>query len=302
MRRTIPLLASLLWAMSCGAPDAPSPEVDEAAALPRALPPEGVVAAIDGVDIAYEARGAGETTLVFIHCWACDRTFWREQIESFAPRYEMVALDLPGHGESGANRDAWSIGGLAQDVRALVEGLDLERVVLIGHSMGGPVALMAVPLIRDRVVGVVLIDTVHDAEAVWTHEDAAQIIAAFEEDFEGATREFVPMMFPPDADAELVSWVAERANATDREAATALLGDFSNLDPARMLEEAQVPVRAVNAAALGTMIPETAIETNRRYADYDAAILEGVGHYLMLENPEEFNALLAAAIAEIEAP
>jgi pimeloyl-ACP methyl ester carboxylesterase len=49
------------------------------------------------------------------------------------------------------------------------------------------------------------------------------------------------------------------------------------------------------------MIPETAVETNRRYADFDAELIEGVGHYLLLEKPEAFNPALRRALAEIAA-
>lgn len=48
------------------------------------------------------------------------------------------------------------------------------------------------------------------------------------------------------------------------------------------------------------MIPETAIEVNRKYADYDAVVLDGVGHYLMLERPQAFNELLATVLVEID--
>lgn len=301
MRRSIPLLISLVLAVCCATPEATDLEaVDASEASRPTLPPVGVVEAGDGIEIAYEASGSGETTLVLVHCWACDRSFWRQQIAPFGQSRRVVAIDLPGHGESGTDRDSWSISGLAADVGSVLEALDLDRVVLVGHSMGGPVALITAAQQQERVLGVALVDTVHNAEQDWSAEDAEPVIAAFEEDFEASTLQMVPMMFPEGADPELVSWVAERANAADREAARALLADFPNLKLAQILSDAGVPVRAVNAAPLGMMIPETAVETNRQYADFDAAILEGVGHYLMLEKPAEFNALLEAAITDIE--
>ena len=132
-----------------------------------APPPEviaGVIEAADGVPIVYDAKGAGETALVFLHCWSCDREFWREQVDVFAEDYRVVAMDLPGHGASGAGREDWSIAGLAEDVRTVVDELGLERVVLVGHSMGGPIALLAAPLLEGRAVGVACVDTLHNAE------------------------------------------------------------------------------------------------------------------------------------------
>ena len=244
MHRTLPLLAGVLWLAACATSDNVTPEAGGTAAPVRQLVPEGIVAAADGLDIAYSARGAGDTTLVFVHCWACDRSFWHQQIDVFAKTYQVVALDLPGHGESGAKRDDWSIAGLADDVRMLVEGLDLGRVILVGHSMGGPVSLLAAALVPDRVIGVVLVDTVHNAELAWSEEDAAPIVAAFREDFEGTNRQFVPMMFPPEPDPDLVAWVTKHANATHQTAAIALMTDFPNLDLTAILSAVDVPVRA----------------------------------------------------------
>ena len=58
----------------------------------------------DGVDIHYEVHGEGEPTLVFIHGWSCDRSYWQAQVEYFAKQYQVITIDLAGHGESGTNR------------------------------------------------------------------------------------------------------------------------------------------------------------------------------------------------------
>jgi len=261
----------------------------------------GTAATRDGVEIAYDVRGAGSTALVFVHCWACDREFWREQLDVFADDYRVVSLDLPGHGASGAEREAWSIAGLGADVQAVVEALDLKRVILVGHSMGGPVSLAAAALLPERVIGVVCVDTVHDAENRMPPGMAEQLAAQFEQDFEGSMRQMVPAMFSPAADPAVRDWVAEQALGTDRAAAVALLRAFEDVDIPALLSGAGVPIRGVNAHPLPPVIPETKIETNRKYADYDATLIQGVGHYLQLEKPGEVNAALRAALAEIEA-
>ena len=52
----------------------------------------------DGVDIHYEVHGEGEPALVFIHGWSCDRSYWRAQVEYFAKQYQVITIDLAGHG------------------------------------------------------------------------------------------------------------------------------------------------------------------------------------------------------------
>lgn len=264
-------------------------------------PPEGeqTVAAADGTPIVYEVRGAGDPALVFIHCWACDRSFWRGQFAAFAADHTVVALDLPGHGASGRDRREWTLAGYANDVVRVVDALDLERVIVVGHSMGGPVSLLAAARLGERAAGVVCVDALHDAEFEWSEEAGRQWIARFEEDYEGLMRTAVSGMVP--GDKELRDWIIAQALRADREAMLALLHEFEDFDLAEALSAVDVPVRCVNAAPYGEFALPTAIETNRRYADFDAVIMDGVGHYLHLERPEEFNRRMRELLAELQA-
>jgi pimeloyl-ACP methyl ester carboxylesterase len=261
---------------------------------------QGTVNASDGVSIAYDIRGSGDTALVFVHCWACDRSFWREQLDVFAVEYQVVAVDLGGHGESGTGRTVWSVLELGGDVQAVVEALDLEHVILVGHSLGGPVALEAARRMPGRVLSVVSVETLHNAEAQAHPEQNEQAVRALEESYPETVAGFVRMAFPESADSAVVEWVIEKAVATHRPAAVGLVRDVVSLDFAALLSAAGVPVRGINAAAMPPAIPRTEIEINRRYADFDATIMEGVGHFLMLERPEEFNARLREVLAEFD--
>jgi sigma-B regulation protein RsbQ len=256
---------------------------------------QGTAKAADGVSIAYDVRGTGETALVFIHCWSCDRTFWKGQVDAFAADYRVVALDLGGHGASGRDRQTWTIPGLAGDVQAVVEALDLKRAILVGHSMGGPVALEAARRMPQRVVGVVLVDTIHNAETAPPPELFDQIGARLQSDFKGTMAEFIHSMFPQGADPAIADWVIGKATATDPKISRELFLDFKNFDAKRALSAVHVPIRAVNASP--PIVPATAIEINRKYADFDAVQVEGVGHFLMLEKPQVFNARLRDLLA-----
>jgi pimeloyl-ACP methyl ester carboxylesterase len=101
------------------------------------------VATIDGERIAYEVRGKGNLAIVLVHGWSCDRSYFQHQLESFSDRYTVVTLDLAGHGESTLGRENYTIALFGADVAAVVRKLDLKRVVLVGHSMGGDVVVAA---------------------------------------------------------------------------------------------------------------------------------------------------------------
>ncbi|MEO0996251.1 MAG: alpha/beta hydrolase [Pseudomonadota bacterium] len=259
------------------------------------------IQAPDGTRIVYDVRGSGDTVLVFVHCWSCDREVWREQLDAFDDEYRVVSLDLAGHGESAATRDEWTVLGLAQDVKAVADALGLERMVLIGHSMGGPVSLEAARLMPGRVLGVVAADTLHDADFVFPEEMAEQMTTAFEADFTGTMTNMFSGMAAGEMDPDLRTWIVEKAVGANPDVAIALLLDFANIDFPALFSGAGVPIRAINAAPAPPMIPVTNVEGNRQYADFDAVIVEGSGHFIQLEKPAAFNARLREYIEALAA-
>jgi pimeloyl-ACP methyl ester carboxylesterase len=257
----------------------------------------GTVKAADGVPIVYDVRGGGTTTLLFVHCWSCDRTFWREQVDAFADRYRVVTLDLGGHGESGRGRSRWTIAGLAGDVKAVADKLKLERMILVGHSMGGPVSLEAARLLKGRVVGVVAVDTLHNAEQRIAAERVQGMVDKLKASFCPTIGGFMGSMFGEPVDPDLVAWVKEKSCKADPAVATALMLDFANVNAAQMFEAAGVPIRAINASPPHGA--PTAAEVNRKHADYDVVLLDGAGHFLQLERSAEFNHQLGMIVEKL---
>lgn len=292
---------------ACGPAPQDAPETGETPAASgtgsaaQLTPGEHQWTAADGNVIPYTVTGAGDATVVLVHCWMCDRTFWSEQVPALSERYRTLALDLPGHGEATANRENWAVSDFGEDVAGLIEDLDLANVVLVGHSMGGPVSLRAAALAGDRVRGIVAVDTLHNAQFEFSGEEVDAFIGAMEADFPGTCSSFVRQMFPEEGVDETMARVRESSCAADRAAAgTALIKDFGHIDMTQWMREAGVPIRAINAAAPNP----TRVEVNRKYADFDAVLVEDVGHYLHMTRPAQFNPLLLAAIDGIlaEAP
>jgi pimeloyl-ACP methyl ester carboxylesterase len=292
MRALTGIAAALaLMSLACG-PAAESPE--------SAVVVDTVVTT-DGVPIVYDVRGTGEPTLVFVHCWACDRTFWKGQLDTLATAHRVVAMDLPGHGESGKTRTSWTLAGLAADVQTVADALELDRMVLIGHSMGAPLSLLAAARMPGRVEGVVCVDALQNADFVFPRELSEQMMAAFHADFPGQMGRMVDMMFPPAADTAIKRWVLDKGVAADTAAVLSIIADYPSYDEKTALAAAGVPVRCINAVPSSLMSLPTNVEANRKYADFDAVLMEGVGHYLHLERPAEFNALLIQTLERLAA-
>jgi pimeloyl-ACP methyl ester carboxylesterase len=258
--------------------------------------PAAVARSKDGVAIRYESTGHGEPALVLVHCWSCDRHLWDGVVPRLARDRQVVTLDLAGHGESGRNRKDWTIPAFGEDVRAVVEALGLKKVVLVGHSMGGPVILEAARLLPGRVVGLVPVDTGLDVEKANTPEEVAGFLAPFEKDYrataEGFTRQY---MFTPKSDPAVIARVAAKNASAPPEIAIPCLRATLGYDARPTLREVRVPAHAVNADQFPTNV-----EANRRhFASYDVTLMTGVGHYLMLEDPARFSELLAGAVAKL---
>src|SRR5690606_38280884 len=101
----------------------------------------------------------GNTTLFFIHGAFIDNTYWKSQIDHFSEKYRVIAMDLPGHGNSGSNRNNYNIEEFGKDAVALIDHLNLEKVILIGHSLGGDVALEVAVALPEKIIGFIGVDT-----------------------------------------------------------------------------------------------------------------------------------------------
>lgn len=295
MRQVLILLVcAMLWAC------APQPAEMPVAEAPGAPPVvRATVASADGVPIAYTAQGQGDPALVFIHGGFCDATFWSQQVDVLARDYRIVTLDLAGHGASGSERPEWTLEAYGHDVKAVVEELALERLVLIGHSMGGPVSLAAAQLMPERVAGIIAVDTLHNMDLEWDQELWQARMDAYREDFAGACQGTVQASFRQDADPELVATVLAKVCDQTPGVGAALLEGFSGYDMAAQVQAVRAPIRALNSD-----LWPTNVEGNRKHAPgYEAVIMESTGHFLMLERPEEFNRHLAGLIEGlIQAP
>jgi pimeloyl-ACP methyl ester carboxylesterase len=257
----------------------------------------------DGVEIAYEAHGPGDgregLSVVLVHGWAGNRTLWAHQIDHLAERHQVIALDLGGHGESGLGRSDWNLAAFGDDVAAVVEDLGARRVALVGHSMGGDAVVHAARLLGDRVAGMVWVDAFRSlgSESESSPKEIEAFLAPFREDFPAAVGRFVRNLMPEAADPALVERIAADMAAAPREVALGSLRYARNRQPAIL---AALPHIAAPKVAINPGIGPTDADSMRHHG-VEPIVLDGVGHFLMLEAPDRFNPVLAAALASFGA-
>jgi pimeloyl-ACP methyl ester carboxylesterase len=248
----------------------------------------------DGVAIHYTDYGSGDRALVFVHCWNCDESYWDHQVEEFKDDYRVVTVDLAGHGESGSNREDWTIQAYGKDVAAVVNQLDLNKIILIGHSLGGAVCIEAAINLPEKTVALIGIDTYQDLTQRATEQQADMFIAPFREDFSGQLRKFMKFMFPEGGDSALAAWVAADMAEADPEIALSSIRNLFLYDAEEALKDMRKPIRAINTDRFPTNL-----EGNKAITEsYELKVMPGYGHFVHMENPDEFNRLLAETIHE----
>jgi pimeloyl-ACP methyl ester carboxylesterase len=259
------------------------------------LSQSGKAVSSDGVEIAYTVSGSGEPAIVFIHGWNCNKSYWKNQMTAFSPKYTVVAIDLAGYGQSGTNRVNYTMGAFGDDVAAVVNKLGLKKVVLVGHSMSGAVVIEAANKLKGKVIGVVGADTFQNLGLTMPADKVEQFLKPFRENFKETVKGFVKSMFPPNADTSLVKSVsADMSSADPRIALSAMQNMFAD-DGTAALKEFSVPLISINCDRYPILE-----ESNRKMVkNYEIKKMKGVGHFVMLEDPLKFNALLQESVDEL---
>ncbi len=249
----------------------------------------------DGTKIAYSVSGKGEPTLVFIHGWSCNQSVWKKQVPYFEKNYRVVTMDLAGHGASGQERTVYTMEAFGEDVAAVVRAVGTKQAIVMGHSMGGAVIVEAAEMMPEEIKAIVGIDTLHDFEEVLTAEQKEEFLKPFKEDFKKHTDAFVRGMFVEGTDPNLMDEVAGMMSGASPRVGISALDEMFKRSYAANPPKIHVPVWCLNAD-----LWPTKSEVNRKYVpEFNLRIMPGVGHFLMLEKPEEFNQQLNGIVEEI---
>lgn len=256
-----------------------------------------IVTSADGVHIEYHVYGSGDLAVVLIHGWSCDGNYWKEQIAPLKAKYTTVIVDLAGHGASGANRTDWSMGNFGEDVAAVVRQIHNKKVVLVGHSMGAPVALEAARRIGDRVVGIIAVDSFKTiGQPPMPDAQIEKLLKPFRDDFIGHTREFVTAsgFFTPESDPKFIQKVAYDMSLEQPQVAVAAMQSLLKMDIDAILPEIKVPIEAINS----DLSPTDEARIKKTLPGFKLITVPKTGHFLMMEAADRFNPIL---IQEVDA-
>ncbi len=260
--------------------------------------PITTVNSFDGVSISFDNEGKGETTIILIHGWSNTRSIWDAQVSYLSKEYQVIALDLPGFGESGNNRSEWTIASFGEDISTIIQELNLKKVVLVGFSFGGPIAIEAANKASDQVIGVVLVDNLQEVEMNYSPPMAQYVDSLMMDLANNPTKEKLigGGFFKKNIDSayhRVISLLEGVSHIGWSESLKGMI-NWQNESCLNSIGSVKAPIIAINSDQ-----QHTNVEAFRKYAPtFKAKIVKDVGHVIMWDNPEEFNWLLKESIQE----
>jgi len=236
--------------------------------------------------------GTGGLPVVFLHSAAGTTQHWAAQLRHLRATRRAVALDLRGHGRSAPPRDGdYRIESLAADLGATLDHLGLQRVVLVGHSLGGVVCVSFAGLHPQRVAGLFLLDPAGDGRKL-PPEVVKGVMAGLQADPYAATEAYWTTMLGPSS-PEVRARLFADLRATPAPAVVGPLRDLLVYDPITPLARYRGPRSIVVTpsnqppAALHAQLPDIPVT---RVA---------TGHWVQLDDPEGVNRLLDQFLAQL---
>ena len=241
----------------------------------------------DGVALGYEEAGTGAPAIVFVHGVACHRGFWAHQIEHFSRQHRVVTVDLRGHGASDGPVQRYTIGTFADDVAWMCRELALTRPVVVGHSLGG---LVALALAASHPMGaVVLIDSVLLATGDRTRVIGDLVASLRAPGGDRALRDYFATFFGPADDPQRMTWILDQAVRTQPHVTSSVWEEAMRAwDDADALRRCEVPLLYLDAGTANADL-RAAVALK---SELVVGRTVGSGHFSMLEVPQQVNAML----------
>lgn len=257
-------------------------------------------ATVDGAKVHWSSHGTAKQAVILVHGWTCDESSWDAQVPVLSQKYRVITLDLPGHGMSDPPKDGkFSMAGFARAVEAVRAEAKVDKVVLVGHSMGTPVIREYARLYPKHVVALVPVDgllpSLVDGQVKGSSRGAPNPAAMSGPDGMKARETMIRGMFTPATPAAVEQHVLKMMLAAPEATATGAMTatfDASGRNDAVMT----MPVLAIYASS-----PMANRETVKKFFPNSEYVqVAGTGHFVMMERPEEFNRLLLAFLGKVK--
>ncbi len=256
----------------------------------------------------YVRAGSGAPPLVFVHGFCCSHEDWFLQVNSLKGRFEVVACDLRGHGQTPGRPHEASIEHFGGDVAALIANMDLPKAILVGHSMGCRVVLEAARVAPERVAGLVLIDGSQQGSGDPAAAESSARAFIDSKGWDAFASGLFGQMFLQESD--LSRAIVARARRVPAENGMALWPRMARWDASyaeKVLSELRVPLLAIQTTYLNPERKRLSLQTGQSSPWLDLIkhktrnprieVLPGLGHFPQIEAAAAVNRLISGFAA-----
>jgi pimeloyl-ACP methyl ester carboxylesterase len=241
----------------------------------------------------YERAGSGDPEFLFVPGWCCDNTAFRPQFEHFVREHAVTALDLRGVGRSDRPSDGYSISGLADDVAAFCGAVGIGKPIIVGHSLGGMIAVELGARYPALPSALVLVDP----GPIDPEPETVEFFSGFAKQLEGPDGEETRRAYVGDMgarDEELARWIVEHMCAVEQPIAAAVIRGVSEWNGRDPLSRCKLPVLLLRTEIGADSDVLRLLEIK---PDLEVGITVGAGHFHQLEVPEQVNAMIERFLA-----
>jgi len=231
--------------------------------------------------------------------WCCDSRYWKYQIPYLENKYKIIVLDLAGHGHSGMDRKNYTMESFGGDVAAVVRKSCRGKVVLIGHSMGGPVAVEAGKILGEKVIGIIGVDTLKNITHRMDENSKEKMLVPLKENFRQGCKKIIKTMLRKDSSQDIIEWILDDMGAAPAKVAVSAMDNYLSQYVTGSLavgvRKVKVPIVTVN----GDLSHINIKENKKHTVWFDSIVMKNSDHFLHLTKPDEFNPNLERAIERI---
>jgi len=247
---------------------------------------------VNGIAVSHQGDKQ-QAPIIFVHGFPYNSTMWAQQIKQLKKEYYCVAYDIRGLGETPPGDGQFTMEMFVDDLFSVIDGLELEKPIIVGFSMGGYIALRAMEREPERFRALILCDTKSEAD-----DDAGRLKRANaintinKEGMEQFASDFVPMTFSPDApqkNAETYDTILERAQAESPIGVKGcLLAMAARTDTTHVLENINIPTLLVVGAEDALSPPAVMQQMKEKIECSEMITVPEAGHMAPIENPDAF--------------
>ncbi len=265
---------------------------------------ERVHTQVNNITIGYSDQGTG-LPIVFLHAFPLNRTMWATQEKVLSSQFRIITIDLRGHGESDAPLWRYTLDQSADDVRALLDHLEIQQALFVGLSMGGYILFAFYRKYASRVKGLILADTRAQADTVEGKEGRFQLAQlAYKKGPAAIADVMIPKLLSPATIQTRPDLVQQVRAMIEGNQISGIAGDLMAMadrpDSVPLLSQITNPIQII----VGELDQATPLSDAKLMAEQipnaHLTIIPNAAHLSNLEQPEAFNQIVGSFASDLE--